>query len=372
MYVITALASGQILLNKPKCRHWVSAWLVLALSACSAQLFSASPRWNGAESDHFDGTRFYGDEEFNKGLRDLIKYYANSEPGEWHRDLTPIKSETPPQRVDDGSMRVTFINHATVLIQVDGINVLTDPIWSDRASPLSWAGPKRYQAPGLAFEQLPPIDLVLISHNHFDHMDEPTIRRLNAAHAPLFVVPAGDALIVSKMGVERVIEMDWGDEKALDNGCALFAVPVQHWSQRRAFPSDRNLSLWAGYVLHTRGGPVYIAGDTGYDTHFSNTRIRHGKMRLALLPIGAYKPRWLTEYQHMSPDEALTAHLDLEATESLAIHWGTFELADDGQFEPVETLKDAMNARGVQSEFFHTVNNGGVINVAPANTGACQ
>ncbi|MHA7835724.1 MAG: MBL fold metallo-hydrolase, partial [Algiphilus sp.] len=259
-------------------------------------------------NDHFDGTHFHNEAPFDVGLGDLLRFYASREPGEWVRNLEVPPASPPPARVDDGSLRLTFINHATVLVQVDGLNVLTDPIWSQRASPLSWVGPRRYRPPGIRFSDLPPIDVVVISHNHYDHLDIPTMRRLAAAHQPLFVVPAGDQVLLERAGIAPVLALDWWQSQRLANGCALTAVPVKHWSGRTL--GDRNLSLWAGYVIESAGGPIYFAGDTGYDDHFAEAYARFGPMRAALLPIGAYKPRWLTAYQHMDPTDAVRAHLD--------------------------------------------------------------
>lgn len=311
----------------------------LLLGACLA------PRWDGEPDAHFDGRRFRNPgAPFDVGLMDLLRFYATREPGEWRRNMAISPGPPPPRRVGERALRLTFVNHASVLIQADGLNVLTDPIFSERAGPLSWAGPKRYRPPGIAFADLPPIDVVVISHNHYDHLDLPSLQRLQAAFDPLFVVPAGDDVLLRDQGIERVAALDWWQSLVLPSGCALTAVPVRHWSGRSVLPSDRNLSLWAGYVIDTRGGPVYFAGDTGYDAHFAAAFERFGPMRAALLPIGAYLPRWLTAYQHMAPEEAVQAHHDLRARFSLGIHYGVFEMADDGMHEPAAALIAAARA----------------------------
>ena len=311
----------------------------LLLGACLA------PRWDAEPDAHSDGRQFRNPgAPFDVGFTDLLRFYATREPGEWRRNMAIAPGPPPPQRVGEGELRLTFINHATVLVQADGVNLLTDPIWSERASPVSWAGPKRYRPPGIAFEDLPPIDVVMISHNHYDHLDLPTLQRLQAAFDPLFVVPAGDDVVLRHYGITRVMALDWWHSAKLPGGCALTAVPVKHWSGRRLLPSGRNLSLWAGYVIGTRGGPVYFAGDTGYGDHFVATRERFGPMRAALLPIGAYEPRWLTAYQHMAPVEAVQAHKDLLARFSLGIHYGVFEMSDDGMHEPAAALIAAARA----------------------------
>ncbi|MCK5770646.1 MBL fold metallo-hydrolase [Algiphilus sp.] len=309
-------------------------------------------RWDGEPSDHFDGRHFHNEEPFEEGLADLVRFFLSREPGTWQRELEPIDTPPPPRRVDSGTLRMTVIGHATVLVQADGVNLLTDPIWSDRASPLSWAGPHRYRPPGLAFEDLPPIDVVVISHNHYDHLDLPTLRRLDAEHDPTFIVPAGDQVILRENGITPVVPRDWGQGWEMPNGCRLTAVQVRHWSGRRILPSDRNLSLWTGYVMDTDGGPLYFAGDTGYESHFTETRRAHGPLRAALLPIGAYRPRWLTEYQHLSPGDAVQAHLDLQSPFSVGIHHGTFKLANDDMNEAADTLDERTAERGLAPDVF--------------------
>ena len=320
------------------------AAVIVLLAGCT------SPRWEGPVSPHFDGTRFHNETPFDVGLGDLLRFYAHRDPGEWVRNLRLPPGAPPAPRVDDGSLRLTFINHATVLVQVDGVNLLTDPIWSERASPLSWLGPRRYRPPGIRFADLPPIDVVVISHNHYDHLDIPTLRRLAAAHQPRFVVPAGDQVLLENAGIDGVVALDWWQGHALPNGCVLTAVPVKHWSGRSL--GDRNLSLWAGYVIASAGGPIYFAGDTGYDDHFAAARARFGPMRAALLPIGAYQPRWLTAYQHMDPEGAVRAHFDLQAAFSLGIHHGSFELADDGMHEPAAQLARVARAHALHGMRF--------------------
>lgn len=323
----------------------------LLLALCVAGLAAcAGPRYQGPVSGHFDGRRFHNATPFDKGWRDLLRYYRTREPGVWVRDMEIAPGPPPPQRVGPGELRVTVVNHATVLIQADGLNVLTDPIWSERASPVSWAGPRRFVPPGLRFEDLPPIDLVLISHNHFDHMDLPTLRRLEAAHRPLFVAGLGERRFLQRHGLKRVVELDWWQALPLPTGCTLWATPTQHWTGRGF--GARNRSLWLGFVLGTRGGPVYFAGDTGYADHFRQTAARFGAMRLALLPIGAYEPRWLTAYQHMDPAEAVRAHQDLQARQSLAVHFGTFELSDEDQRQPPADLARARDAAGLPPDAF--------------------
>ena len=353
--------------------------LALCLLGCTA-----SPRWHGPPTAHFDGERFLTAEPFDKGLLDLLRYYATREPGEWQR-LDRPPGPPPPARVANEALRLTVVNHATVLVQADGINLLTDPIWSERAGPVSWAGPRRHLPPGIAFDDLPAIDAVIISHNHYDHLDLPTLLRLQRHHDPLFVVGLGDGEILGDAGIRKICELDWWQTIRLPGGNRLVSIPVQHWSQRQLVPSDRNLSLWQGFVLETTGGPVYFAGDTGYGPHFSEARRRLGPMRAALLPIGAYEPRWLTEFQHMDPGQGVQAHQDLAAQQSIGIHWGTFELADESQFQPPRDLRIAVARAGLAADAFIAPRFGTAVTVpalpyvprnwheiAPAPTGQCR
>ena len=307
----------------------------LWLAGCS------SHGWRGPVSGHFDGERFYNPgRPFDKTLGDLARYLVTREPGQWQA-IDPARGPAPPPDTRRGELRVTPINHASVLVQADGLNLLTDPIFSERASPLSWIGPARYRPPGIGFDDLPPIDVVIISHNHYDHLDLPTLRRLFERDDPLFVVPLGDYDIVAATGSRRIFQLDWWQSMPLPNGQRLWGTPCVHWSGRMPL-LDRNKSLWLAYVIETDGGPVYFGGDTGFGPHFEQTQARFGDMRLALLPIGAYAPRWLVGYQHMDPSEAVKAHKALGARRSLGIHYGTFELSDVGQTQPLRDLAAAL------------------------------
>jgi L-ascorbate metabolism protein UlaG (beta-lactamase superfamily) len=240
-------------------------------------------------------------------------------------------------------MRVTFVNHSTVLVQMDGINVLTDPIWSERCSPVSFAGPRRVVAPRLRFDELPPIDVVLVSHNHYDHLDLPTLRRIADERRPRILVPRGNKRTLDRRGVDGAEELDWWQSANVRDGVEVHAVPAQHFSGRGFF--DRDRALWAGFVVTGPAGAVYFAGDTGFGPHFGEIRERFGPPRLALLPIGAYRPEWFMSRVHTSPDEALRAHEILDAGVSVGIHFGTFRLADDGQDEPAERIATLLKER---------------------------
>jgi L-ascorbate metabolism protein UlaG (beta-lactamase superfamily) len=243
--------------------------------------------------------------------------------------------------VEGDALRITLVNHSSVLLQQRGFNILTDPIWSERASPFSWAGPRRRRAPGVAWEHLPPIDAVLISHNHYDHLDLPTLRRLAARGDSTFIVPARVAELLRSNNIGPVHELDWGESRSLDGslpGCTIYSVPALHFSSRGLF--DRNATVWCGYVIESQEQTVYFAGDTAFGNHFAQIREKFGSPRLALLPIGAYQPRWFMSPVHMDPDEAIRAHAILAAKTSIAIHHGTFQLADESLDTPEQRLRE--------------------------------
>ncbi|HEY0722403.1 MAG TPA: MBL fold metallo-hydrolase, partial [Pyrinomonadaceae bacterium] len=237
--------------------------------------------------------------------------------------------------------RVTFVNHATVLIQTGGLNILTDPIWSERASPFTWAGPKRHRAPGIRLEDLPPIDVVLISHNHYDHLDMQTLAKLHAKYQPRLITGLGNSALLTAGGINQVVELDWWQVTKISDALSVTCVPAKHFSGRGL--SDADGTLWCGYVMQTPAGNIYFAGDTGMGTHFAEIKQRFQTFRLALLPIGAYLPRWFMHPVHISPSEAVELHRQLQPRVSMAIHFGTFALGDDGELEPVLQLREASN-----------------------------
>jgi len=315
--------------------------------------------YQGPPSDHFDGTRFFAPgHHTRKTARDLLRWRRENGRREWPRSVVNASFPAPAARVREG-VSATFIGHATVLIQVAGLNIITDPFLSERASPTQLAGPRRVRPPGIALDVLPPIDVVLVSHNHYDHMDLPALRRLHDRDAPLVVTPLGNAAILRRSRRRlRVEEGDWGDSVALGEGVTATLTPALHWSKRGFH--DRNMALWSAFHLSTPAGGVYFAADTGYGSgeHFRDIRRRFGPPLLALLPIGAYEPRWFMRAQHMDPREAVRAHLDLGAHRSLAIHHGTIQLTDEGLGEPVAMLKVALGAYGVPEANFRALEPG--------------
>lgn len=341
------------------------AALLVATALAGCSLFSA-PRYRGPAPSgaKFDGERFHNEEPTEPpDLFDLLAWFFERRPGPWPDWVEAPPGPPPPARVGRGEVRVTFVNHATTLIQIDGINILTDPVWSHLVGPVSFAGSVRVRPPGLRFEDLPKIDAVVVSHNHYDHLDLPTLRRLGAAHNPRFFVGLGNAPILHAARIANVVELDWWQTVELRDGVRITAVPAQHTSNRGL--ADRNRTLWAGYVIEGQGGYVYFAGDTGFGPHFARIRERFGSPRLALLPIGAFLPEWLMHPLHMSPARAVEAHRVLGAHRSVPIHFGTFQLGDEGRDEPVAELRRACERHGVPEDRFWVLDFGEGRDVPP-------
>lgn len=330
----------------------LAAVLVLAIGSglVVGCMFSGSV-YQGEVMKHFDGKEFVNQEQGGaRGLGAVLKWRMNHKHTTWEDRRSATEASTHPERVSDGSVRVVFVNHATFLLQVDGLNILTDPVWSERTSPVTWIGPQRWISPGLRFEDLPPIDLVLISHNHYDHMDLPTLVRLEKEHAPVFLVPLGNRELLVDNGLATVIDLDWWDYKVFGEALQVHFVPARHFSGRGLF--DRNRTLWGGFVLESTGGPIYFVGDTGWGAHFQQVKDRFGAVRLAIIPIGAFRPEWFMGPMHISPKDAVRAHQLLEAKVSVPMHYGTFKLADDEQDEPLEELARAVVEAALGEEEF--------------------
>lgn len=312
----------------------------------------SAPPYRGPVSDHFNGKNFFNlHNRGPRGLRDVLRWQWTKQQGLWHAFRHHPAGEAPPERVDNGGLRTTFVNHASVLIQMDGLNILTDPIWSNRCSAVSWIGPHRARPPGIQFGDLPPIDVILLSHNHYDHLDVPTLRRLHKQHEPKIFAPLGNTAFLDEQKIGRGEDMDWWDSVDLNSDVRLTCVPAEHWSGRGT--ADRAATLWGGYMIEGPSGRMLFAGDTGYGPHFGEIRKKFGAPRLALLPIGAYLPRWFMKPVHMSPSDAVDAHEELGATMSMAIHFGTFKLADDAQDQPIEELARVVaDSNGLKESFW--------------------
>ncbi|MCA9669927.1 MAG: MBL fold metallo-hydrolase [Myxococcales bacterium] len=294
---------------------------------------------------HFDGQRFYNPRRIapQSALR-IARHILFGRTGRWpERTLEPQRALALARPLGRSDVAVTFVNHATVLLQIAGLNILTDPVWSHRVGPWSWAGPPRARQPGIPFDMLPRIDVVLISHNHYDHLDLPTLRRLGRRDGPRFFVPLGDRQLLLDAGLRRVQQLDWWQRVPLDADVELIFAPAQHNSGRSPWTANR--SLWGSHLVRRRGAlAVYFAGDTAYAEHFSEVRRRYGAVDLALLPIGAYAPREMMKAFHMNPAEAVRAQLDLDARVALAIHYGTFQLSAEDFDQPVRDLRQALKA----------------------------
>ncbi len=310
-------------------------------------------------SDHFDGKKFFtpGAPPV-KGLRDVLRWMLTRTPVRWELEK-PTAQSIPPAQVSEG-LRVTFVNHSTVLIQTAGVNILTDPIWSERASPLSFAGPKRFSKPGIALDHLPPIHIVLLSHNHYDHMDLATLKRIQQQHAPRVYAGLKNAPYLATTGIKRLHEMDWWDFDRYSDSITIHCTPAQHFSGRGI--TDRNRALWCSFMIESPAGNIYFGADSGFGPHYQRIKARFNDIRLALLPIGAYEPRWFMSPVHMSPEQAVEAHEILSPQDSIAIHYGTFALADEPQYEAQETVRQLAAEKSLR---FHVLDNGQSWTAAP-------
>jgi L-ascorbate metabolism protein UlaG (beta-lactamase superfamily) len=342
--------------------------------------------YRGPASDHFDGRHFFNpdrDPPRPDRRRALSRWMRGDGRAAWP-DSVPVHQTVPARRVAGNAMRVTWIGHSTVLVQTAGLNILTDPIWSERASPFSFAGPKRVREPGVRFDDLPKIDLVLVSHNHYDHMDIATLKRLWDRDRPRIVTSLGNDTILSRAGIPA-LAFDWGgrfiqrtdgDMVAGRPTCAAgawrcgeaYAVTVErvhHWGSR--WLSDRNRALWSGFTIETPAGNIFFAGDTGWgDGAWVREAARHGPFRLAILPIGAWAPRAMMRPNHVDPDEAWRIFETLNPVRALGVHWGTCQLS----FEPIDAPPRAIaaiaRAHHVAPNRFVTTEPGATFSVPPA------
>jgi L-ascorbate metabolism protein UlaG (beta-lactamase superfamily) len=313
-------------------------------------LTSCANYYDGQKSDHFDGKRFFNPgKPVKKGFASFLKWRFTAESQEWPDYTELVTYDHPPERVFGDELRVSFVGHATVLIQTMGLNILTDPVWAERASPVPWAGPRRVHPPGIAFEDLPPIDVVLISHNHYDHLDLTSVERLWNHSKPRIIVPLGNDLIIADHNPAIVSEpYDWGDVVRISGEVAIHVEPMHHWSARGLF--DRNKALWAAFTITSPGGNIYFVGDSGYGNgdYFRAAKDKFRSFRLAILPIGAYEPRWFMAYGHMNPEEGLLTFEDLGGPQFLPIHYSMFQLTDTGYEQPLKDLRQAMTAHFVE------------------------
>jgi L-ascorbate metabolism protein UlaG (beta-lactamase superfamily) len=322
--------------------------------------------YTGPVSDHFNGERFFDPQgipprsrrELNRWLID--RYWRRSK-AKWPAWAPSPYADRPPPQVDGAACRISYVGHASFLLQIAGLNILLDPVWSKRASPFRRVGPKRVNDPGIAFADLPPIDVVLVSHAHYDHLDVTTLSRLAAAHRPRVIAPLGnDAIMRSHDKAIAAEGYDWHDRVEIGPDVAVTLVPTRHWSARSL--SDRNMSLWASFVIEAPAGRIYFVGDSSYGEggHFRDARRRYGPFKLALLPIGAYEPRWFMADQHMNPAESVKAFIDCGAERALGHHYGTFQLTDEAIDAPLVALAAALREAEILPERFGALRPGQV------------
>ena len=307
-----------------------------------------------APSDHFDGREFHNLDGVDTGgsLGKLLRWkLLGGRAAPWPRQ-PPVETVIPtlPTNIGPDEIAATFVGHSTFLFQfANGLNVLTDPVWSDRVSPVKFAGPRRVRPPAIAFDALPPVQLVLVSHGHYDHLDLTTLRRLDERFNPLFLTGLGNHAFLRGCGLRQVEELDWWQSHRFP-GLEVTFTPAQHWSKRSA--TRKNDTLWGGFWVRSDKLRVFFAGDSGLGRHFALIRERLGAPDLALLPIGAYEPRWFMRAQHMNPEDAVQAHRTLASHRSVAMHFGTFQLTDESIDQPVIDLAAALNSRRIDPAEF--------------------
>lgn len=313
---------------------------------------SCTPAYKGPASDHFDGTEFFNNEPDNHSFWNMVKWLWEMDTEEWPEWIEDPVQPKPVERVGMGDLRITFINHATVLIQMDSLNILIDPIWSERAGPYSWLGAKRVRAPGVCMDSLPQIDYILISHDHYDHLDLPSLKKLVKVHQPVILCGLGVNQLLYGEEINNMEEMDWWQSHQAATAEVTFTfVPARHGSGRGLFSG--NETLWGGFVIASPSGEVYFAGDTGFGDFINSISERFSRIRLAILPIGNYEKRWFMKDQHMNPDDAVRTHKILNSCQSMGIHFGTFNEHPEQTIDAHEKdLTSALKIHNVQPSKF--------------------
>ncbi len=336
----------------------------LGLTASAAtSTMPSRPRF--PRSDHSDGFKFFNPgKHINRSWWDVLKWRRTSTPQPWPKRVE-IDPPPLPDAPLDGTITTTWINHATVLVQTRHANILTDPVFSERPSPVQWAGPQRVHEPGVAMEDLPDIHVILLSHDHYDHCDAPTLKHFaRQPEPPAVAVPLGNSDLLLKFGFapERIIELDWWEAHEFAPGFYVRATPARHWSNRLS--GKRNHRLWSGFFVQAAGRTFYYAGDTAWDDQmFAQIHEQCGEPDLAIVPIGAYEPRWFMAAQHCNPAEAVRIHQTVGAMKSLGVHWGTFQLTDEGREDPPNDLAAAVSAADLDPDEFVTLDPGGSVTV---------
>ena len=322
-----------------------------------------NPYYQGEASGNFDGVRFHSPAEPSaKSLAEIARMLLGTRMRRWPETPTPLPPDKPPERVE--ALRLSFIGHASFLIQIAGLNLLIDPVWAERVSPVAFAGPRRVNPPGIRFDDLPPIDAILITHNHYDHLDGPTVARIWRRFRPRVIAPLGNDAIIRRYGPAIEVETyDWGDRAALSDRLTVCLEPAYHWSGRGL--RDRRMALWCAFVLTGAGGVLYHIGDTGYGdgSIFRRIREQHGPPDVALIPIGAYEPRSFMQPQHVNPEEAVQIMLDCGAERAFGHHWGTFQLTHEPFEAPPADLALALAAKDIPPDRFQPLRPGQAIDL---------
>lgn len=334
--------------------------VVIIIICAGINYYVSAKGYSGSVTDHFDGKKFYNLvspdwSNKNQSIENVLpkssmfSFFYKKLFSSWGQKDLPNGTTTPKEKILGPDIVVTYVNHSTMLIQTEGLNILTDPVWSKRISPFSFFGPSRHMQPGIDFNDLPHIDIVLLSHNHYDHMDLATLKKIYKRDNPVIYTGLGNKKYLEDRDISNIFEMDWGDKKVYSDSISIEAVPAQHFSGRSL--TDRNNTLWLGFVIRAPKGDIYFAGDTGYGPFIDRIKKAYPNgFRLAFLPIGAYEPRGFMKEVHMNPDDAINMYKDLGVQNAIAIHFGTFDLALEGQNDPADRIKSLLgddNNKGV-------------------------
>lgn len=318
-------------------------------------------------SDHYDGKTFFNPNlKIKKSLKQALQMMHDKKMKEkWPVFVKNTATAILANDLTFKQCYITYINHASHLIQLKNLNILTDPLYARKAGPLSLIGPKRVRDPGVLLKDLPPIHVVLVSHNHYDHMDLSALKKLERKFHPVFIVPLGNRQYLERKQISNIIELDWWQSHVLNDTQTITLMPAQHWSMRGM--NDANVALWGGFWIQSSSMKIYFAGDTGYGSLFKEIHQRLGAPDISILPIGSYEPRWFMKPQHLNPEEAVLASLDLKSRLSIATHHQTFRLSHEGFYEPKEALEKAMKLHGIKKEAFLIPENGETIvyNIGP-------
>ncbi len=329
---------------KMKIRKLFFYLILMILSGCNY--------YDGVLSDHYDGSSFYNEENDEHSIGDMIKWYWEMDSVEWPEWIDDVMQPPPPKFVDRNDLRVTLINQSTVLIQLDSINILTDPIWSDYAGPVSFLSANRIRKPGISLDDLPPIDIILISHDHYDHLDFPTLEQLLIKNKPIILTGLGNKSRLSSLEYEQVVELDWWQNYSFQSKDIDFTfVPCRHRSGRSLF--DGSKTLWGGFVIKTNAGNILFMGDTAFGNFFNEVAKKFSPFRLTIFPIGSYEKRWFMKNQHMNPEDAVQAHIILNSKQSMGVHYATFNEHPEQSIDAHEKdLAEALNKYNIPEDKF--------------------